>query len=341
MFAIPPIVPTTVWARLPDRFRTANQKEPWTARRFPNRPDCFLEGPAFDRQGNLYVVDIPHGRIFKISPDAQFALVAAYDGEPNGLAIHRDGTLFIADYRNGILALDPHSGALTTVLRDLNGLPLKGPNDLCFSSSGDLYFTDQGDTGLSDPSGRLVRIRSDGAVEILLDCIPSPNGLVLNRSETILFLAVTRENAIWRGADSSTRRPSDPVGVAIRLSGGNGPDGLAMDEDDTLFVAQNKLGCVWRFDRRGVLTGQIQSCTGDDTTNMAFGGPDRRSLFITESQSGTILRGRSHNTGADIVFSFGGGRDRKARALPWTRQRPGAFENRLIRKTSRFQRLRL
>ncbi len=289
MFASPRLLQTSVWARLPEHFRRRDVQGPWSAYRFPGRPDCFLEGPAFDRFGNLYIVDIPHGRIFEISPDAAFRLVADYDGEPNGLAIHRDGTIFIADYRNGILALDPGTGVITPILRDLDGVPLKGPNDLTFSHSGDLYFTDQGQSGLSDPTGRLVRMRSDGKVDILLDCIPSPNGLVLNRAETTLFLAVTRQNAIWRVPVPDHGATPSRVGVAIQLSGGNGPDGLAMDENDTLFIAHNKLGCVWGFDRRGEPLYRINSCTGDDTTNIAFGGADGKTVFITESQTGTIL----------------------------------------------------
>lgn len=306
MFALPPVIPTVVWARLPDPLRITKPKEPWTAYRFPDKPDSFLEGPAFDRQGNLYVVDIPHGRILRLSPDAQWTVVAEYDGEPNGLAIHRDGTIFIADYRNGILTLDPETRLLNTVISTINGAPLKGPNDLCFSRNGDLYFTDQGSTGLSDPTGRLVCIRRDGSVEVLLDCVPSPNGLILNRSETTLFLAVTRQNAIWRVPIPTPGVKPIRVGVAIQLSGGNGPDGLAMDEDDNLFVAQNKLGCIWGFDRRGVPICRIQSCTGDDTTNMAFGGVDHRSLFITESHSGTILRAELERPGQTLYAHLDG-----------------------------------
>jgi gluconolactonase len=290
MFTSPTVLQTSVWARLPDHFRRQVAQEPWKAYRFPNRPDCFLEGPAFDRLGNLYVTDIPHGRIFKVTPGAEFSLVAEYDGEPNGLAIHRNGTIFIADYRNGILTLDPATGAITPFVRDLNGVPLKGPNDLTFSHSGDLYFTDQGQSGLSDATGRLVRVRNNGKIDVLLDCIPSPNGLVLNRSESTLFLAVTRQNAIWRVPLPEYGACPTRVGVAIQLSGGNGPDGLAMDENDTLFIAHNKLGCIWGFDRRGEPVYRINSCTGDDTTNIAFGGTDRKAAFITESETGTILK---------------------------------------------------
>lgn len=290
MFAPPPVLPTTVWARLPDEFGADPARAQAAAHRFPDRPRSFLEGPAFDRDGNLYVVDIPQGRIFRVAPDRCFTLAASYDGEPNGLAIHNDGTIYIADHRLGILRLDPATGALTPVLTEIGGSPLLGPNDLTFSDGGDLYFTDQGATGLSEPFGRVVCLRADGHVDVLLDCVPSPNGLVLNRAETILSVAVTRSNAIWRVPLGPRGTCPTKVGVSINLSGGNGPDGLAMDENDTLFVAHHQLGVVWGFDRRGVPIHRIESCEGDGTTNMAFGGPDARSLFITESHSGTLLR---------------------------------------------------
>ncbi|MBB5696610.1 SMP-30/gluconolactonase/LRE family protein, partial [Roseomonas pecuniae] len=72
--------------------------------------DCFLEGPSFDRQGRLYVTDIPFGRVFRISPEGEWEQVAEYDGWPNGLKIHRDGRIFITDYKRGIMLLDPESG---------------------------------------------------------------------------------------------------------------------------------------------------------------------------------------------------------------------------------------
>ena len=302
MFPVPPVTPTTVWAHLPDRFSAAGSGTRLATERFPDRPGSFLEGPAFDRQGNLYVVDIPHGRIFRVAPDGEFVMVVSYDGQPNGLAIHQDGTVFIADHRNGILCLNPATGALTPVLTDLCGAAMLGPNDLCFNHRGDLYFTDQGSSGLSQPNGRLVCLRADGEVEVLLDCIPSPNGLVLNRAETVLFVAVTRSNAVWRVPLGPRGTKPAKVGVAIALSGGNGPDGLAMDEDDTLFVAHHKLGVVWGFDRRGVPIHRIESCAGDGTTNIAFGGPHGRSLYITESQSGVILRAELRVPGR-VLFS--------------------------------------
>jgi gluconolactonase len=80
------------------------------------------------------------------------------------------------------------------------------------------------------------------------------------------------------------------VGVFQSFSGGfSGPDGLAVDREGGLAVCQNRTGSVWLFDPLGAPTYRIRSCRGLLTTNATY-GPDGRSLFITESETGPILR---------------------------------------------------
>ena len=289
MFAAPPDIETRVFARIPDRHRFIGRPSRWIdVQRMGHPTDCFLEGPSFDRAGNLYVVDVPWGRIFRISPSGDVDLVCEYDGEPNGLKIHRDGRIFVADYRRGILEVDPATGAVAPVAERFGAEGFKGVNDLVFASSGDLYFTDQGLTGLHDPSGRVCCLKTDGKIEVVLQGIPSPNGLALSPDEKTLYVNVTRDNAVWRVPFLPSGIPFK-VGAFIRLSGGNGPDGLAVDEKGGLAVAHIGLGCVWLFDRFGEPIARIRSCAGRATTNIAFGGPDRRQLYITESDTGQVL----------------------------------------------------
>lgn len=298
MYAPPPIVEAEVFARLPDRMRCAGKRSDWLQLQLRGAElGSFLEGPSFDLAGNLYCVDIAYGRIFRISPDGEFAIVAEYDGEPNGLKIHRDGRIFVADHKHGIMLVDPETGHV----RPHCDRPLlerfKGVNDLFFTADGDLWFTDQGQTGLHDPTGAVYRLSDRGGLRKILGGIPSPNGLVMNRDETQLFLAVTRDNAIWRLPillDGTTSK----VGRFIQLSGSlAGPDGLALDSEGNLAVAHAGLGVVWLFSPLGVPLFRVQSRTGILTTNVAFGGPDGRTLYITESDSGSILRATLPNAG--------------------------------------------
>ena len=291
MFYAPPQeITTEVFARLPEHLRVKNRHSGWAFGKGHDFLHSFLEGPSFDRAGNLLVVDIPHGRVLRVSPQGEWSVVTEYDGWPNGLKIHRDGRIFIADHRRGIMQLDPATGTVTPVLGEVRREGFKGTNDLIFAANGDLYFTDQGQTGLQDPSGRVYRLRADGQVDCLLQNVPSPNGLALSPDEKALFLAVTRANQIWRlplHPDGTTSK----VAAFITLSGGlAGPDGVAIDEQGGLAVAHCGLGTVWLFDRLGEPRYRIRSCEGISTTNLAFGGTDNRSLFITESDTGTILR---------------------------------------------------
>ena len=293
LYPPPRDIATEVFTAMPDEFRARNRRSDWVDANKPGQSvDSFLEGPSFDRAGNLYVTDIPYGRVLRISPAGTWELVAEYDGWPNGLKIHRDGRIFIADYKHGILTLDAATGAIQPLLTHRNSESFKGVNDLVFDARGRLYFTDQGQSGMHDPSGRVFRFDPDSAV---LDCLlsngPSPNGLVFDVEEKSLYVAMTRGNAVWRLPLLASGGTSK-VGIFAQLAGGvSGADGLALDADGNLFVADAGNACVWVFSPHAEPLYRIRSCTrGRTLTNLAFGGPDNRSLFMTDSSTGTILR---------------------------------------------------
>lgn len=302
MFAPPPLIETEVFARLPDKFRRKDPDNAWAIVNRRSVPvNSFIEGPSFDRDGNLYIVDIPYGRIFRISPAGEFELIAEYDGEPNGLKIARDGRIFITDYRHGLMTLDHRSGKVSVVLDRRWSEGFKGVNDLVFAQNGDIYFTDQGQTGLHDPTGRVYRLRTDGTLDLIVANVPSPNGLVLNGTEHILYVAATRGNCIWR-IPLMPDGTASKVGIFVQLSGSlGGPDGLAMDSEDNLVIAHAGMGAVWIFSRLGEPLYRVRSCEGLTTTNVAYGGVDNKSLYITESESGCVLTARVPVTGRLMV----------------------------------------
>jgi gluconolactonase len=289
LFAPPIRIKTEVHFRLPDQFRKKQRTEWSDPNRLGQEVDCFIEGPSFDRAGNLYFVDIPFGRIFRLSPAGTCDIVAQYDGWPNGLKLDKDGRIFVADYKRGLVLIDPTTGAAEPVIATRNSEGFKGLNDLVFGADGACYFTDQGQTGMHDPTGRVYRLDAGGRLDLLMQTIPSPNGIVLNNVENRLFVAVTRQNAVWR-APLMTDGSVSKVGTFLQLSGGQaGPDGLAIDREDGLYVCQLGIG-IWRFDANGIPTHLIEPCVGHHMTNLAFGGEGNGQLFITESDTGSILR---------------------------------------------------
>ncbi len=292
MFAPPETIQAEVFATLPDAFRKCEIRSAWSdARRGGRTVHSFLEGPSFDREGNLYVTDIPFGRVFRISPEGIFDLVAEYDGEPNGLKIHKDGRAFITDYRNGIVELDLSTGATRPALERRYTEGFRGVNDLFFAANGDMYFTDQGRTGHHDPTGRVYRWTADQRLHCLLTTGLSPNGLVTNADESALLVAMTNANAVWHFALMPNEDVS-MVGTFVQLSGGVGPDGMALTEAGGLVVAHPGMGAVWVFSQRGEPLYRVVTCGSDLLTNVAFGGPDRRTLYIVDSGAGLIQTAR-------------------------------------------------
>ena len=285
----PRVIETKVFSTMPDRFRRKGERTAWADANRRGQPvDCFIEGPSFDADGNLYIVDIPFGRIFRISPGGDWSLVVEYEGWPNRLKIDAKGRILVADYMHGLMELDAGAGHMRPVLTSRNSESFKGCNDLHIASNGDIYFTDQGQTGLHDPSGRVFRFSASGKLECLIDTGISPNGLVLDPAESVLFVAMTRDNAVWRAPlmlDGSVSK----VGRFCSLFGTSGPDGLTMDKTGNLFVAHASLGHVFVFSPIGELIARIKSCAGATCTNVAIGGEAQDRLYITESGTGTVL----------------------------------------------------
>jgi gluconolactonase len=285
-----------VFTTMPAALRRARRSEWADANRGGTVTDSFLEGPVFDEAGNLYVGDIPWGRILRIDTAGNWSVVAEYDGEPNGMKFMDARTLLITDYKNGLMRLDVTTGALTPHLQRRNSERFKGVNDLVFDAAGNLYFTDQGQTGLHDPTGRLYRLRPDGQLDLLLANVPSPNGVALSPDGKVLYLAVTRGNCVWRVpllADGSVAK----VSQFFTSYGPSGPDGLAVDAQGRLLVANPGLGYVWVLNARAEPVQVLRGPAGASTTNLAFGGADRTTLYVTDSTHGQVLRARMEAPG--------------------------------------------
>ena len=296
----PQVRGTTVFTRLPERFRRSGVRSAWAdANRGGQPTDSFLEGPVFDTAGNLYVTDIPFGRLFRIDAQGDWTLVAEWDGEPNGAKFLDDRTLLVTDYRNGLMAVDVASGAVRPWLDRRNSERFKGVNDLVFDRRGNLYFTDQGQTGLHDPTGRLYRLWPSGQLDLLLANVPSPNGVALSPDGRVLYLAVTRGNCVWRV-------PLLPDGSVAKVSqfftsyGPSGPDGLAVDAEGRLLVANPGLGYVWVLNHRAEPVQVLRGVPGSSTTNLAFGSAGRTTVYVTDSTHGRVLRAEMSAAGLPL-----------------------------------------
>ena len=288
----PQLIETTIFSAMPDNFRRKGVTTDWADANRPGAPtDCFIEGPSFDKDGNLYIVDIPFGRIFRIAPDKTWSLVVEYDGWPNGLKIDQptaassSPTTCMASWNCDAKAGRMRHGAdlaqfgiVSRLQRPASRLQRRH----LFHRPG------------PDRAARSHRARSIGYTTAAAGSIAcstpgsSPNGLVLDPNEAVLFVAMTRDNAVWRlpfMKDGSVSK----VGRFCSLFGPSGPDGMTMDRAGRLFVAHASLGHVFVFAPNGKSIARIESCDGPSCTNVAIGSTSHDRLLITESVTGKVL----------------------------------------------------
>jgi sugar lactone lactonase YvrE len=165
-------------------------------------------------------------------------------------------------------------------------------------SKNNIFFTDQGQTGMTDQSGRVYRLGVDGRLDRLVDNGISPNGLALSLDERFLYVAMTRSNEVWRlplHSDGSTTK----AGVFFRSFGNAGPDGVVLDEEGSVLICHPSLGSIFVVDKHGIPKARIVSgSVGINLTNCTFGGPEGKTLYITDSLEGNIQTVEWHCRGA-------------------------------------------
>lgn len=98
-YPVPPVIQAEIVLRIPDSLRCTGQPTDWRSGSALPASDIFLEGPTYVRSGDLYLTDIPYGRILKIDAHQKVTECVRYDGEPNGLVVREDGCMVVADYK--------------------------------------------------------------------------------------------------------------------------------------------------------------------------------------------------------------------------------------------------
>lgn len=109
-YPVPKVIQAEVFVRIPDKLRCLNKESEWRGGFSRQFQWIFLEGPVADANGNLYVVDVPYGRVLKIDVSGEVTICAQWDGEPNGLAADKEGNLIVADYKQVRLLLSQAFG---------------------------------------------------------------------------------------------------------------------------------------------------------------------------------------------------------------------------------------
>jgi len=253
----------------------------------------FTEGPLWHPDGFYYFVDIRQNLLYRMVIGQQAEVVRKTIGG-NGTTFDLQGRLVQCEGDGRMVTRLDANGAVTTLVDRFEGKKLNRPNDVICHSNGSLYFTDPGyrvPMAERELDAAVYRIAPDGTVSLAVP-VEYPNGLALSTDERTLYIANTRWCQYIHAVelDAAGNMVRRRVFADMSADGTNGvPDGMKVDQAGRVFCTGT--GGVWVFAPDGAKLGIIEM--PEVCANVAFGGPDLRTLFLTASTSVYTLRVRT------------------------------------------------
>jgi gluconolactonase len=242
-----------------------------------------IEGPACDAAGNLYAVNYHHeGTIGRVTPDAECSIfVELSQGSiGNGIRFTRRGEMLVADYTgHNILKVEMQSRAVSIYAHEPN---LNQPNDIAITA-GDVIFAS--DPNWAEGSGRIWRIGGDRRFCLLEDGMGTTNGIEVSPDDRILYVNESVQRRIW-AYDLSPQGELSNKRLFHQFED-FGLDGMRCDNGGNLYVTRYGKGCVAKISPDGAVLHEIQ-LNGANCTNLTFGGPDGRTIYVTVADRGFI-----------------------------------------------------
>lgn len=255
-----------------------------------------LEGPAVDKDGNLYFVNPKwSGSIGKIDSNGKFSLLI--DSLPggsvaNGIRISSDGDLLLADYTNhNILRIELPSAEISVYAHDSN---INQPNDLTICCGDRLYASDP---NWSSGTGNLLLIENGKFVK-LMDNMGTTNGIEVSPDERVLYVNESVQGRVWKFdilpngnlANKQLLVSFDDFGL----------DGMRSDINGNLYITRYGKGTIVKVSPEGKILREI-SLKGKLVSNLAFGGDDGKTVFVTTQDRGYIEKFRVEYAGSSFV----------------------------------------
>jgi gluconolactonase len=279
---------------------------------------AFPEGPVVMPDGSVVVTEIAAGRLTRVAAGGAKTLFAETGGGPNGAALGPGGALYICN--NGgftwndadglkpvgrapdniggrIQRVGPNGGLVETLYERCGDIPLSAPNDIVFDAHGGFYFTDHGHRqGRNLEFGAVFYAKADGSyIEEVAFPLIGPNGIGLSPDGAVLYVAETSSGRVWTypvpspGKLGKAGWPSPTGGDLLAgLPGFHRYDSMAIEANGNIAVAALRFGGIEVISPDGGLVERVDF-PDPYTTNICFGGVDRRTAYVTLSSSGRLV----------------------------------------------------
>ncbi len=243
----------------------------------PNGFTVGIEGPACDRAGNLFAVNFARERtIGRTTPDGQTAVWIELPGTStgNGIVFNRQGIMFVADYvGHNILRIDPATRQISVWAHDAR---MNQPNDLAIAPDGTLYASDP---NWKAGTGQIWRITADGKMELAVPDLGTTNGIEVSPDGRTLYVNESVQRNVWSFAIAKDGSLSGKR--LVKKFDDFGFDGMRADIDGNLYITRHGKGTVVKLSPAGEVQREF-SVLGLKPTNLCFGGPDGRTIYVTE-----------------------------------------------------------
>jgi sugar lactone lactonase YvrE len=251
-----------------------------------------IEGPNCDARGNIYAVNFrTEGTIGIVTPegkgDIYVTLPRGSDG--NGIVFDRKGTMYVADYTgHNVLVIDPATRNIRVLAHEAR---MAQPNDLAISPDGTIWASDP---NWKAGTGRVWRVDPDGRIALAADKQGTSNGIEVSPGGKTLYVNESDQKNILR----FTIRPDKSLADRrlIRKFTDHGFDGMRCDVDGNLYICRYGKGTVIKMTPQGEVLQEID-VLGKRPSNLCFGGPDGRNVYVTEVEHTRLVTFRVDRPG--------------------------------------------
>lgn len=253
-----------------------------------------IEGPACDAQGNIFCVKFGgEHTLGKTTPEGRAELFVDLPPttKANGIRFGPDGMMYVADYTgHNILRVNPKTKEITTFAHEPT---MNQPNDLCMAADGTMYASDP---NWKEKSGQIWHISREGKFTKVAASMGTTNGIDLSPDGKTLYVNESIQRMVWAFEVKVDGSLSDKR--LVKEFPDHGFDGMRVDVDGNLYITRHGKGTVVKLSPKGEVLQEI-NLPGSNPSNLCFGGPDGRTIYVTEMEHGQLVQFRVDRPGLE------------------------------------------